>query len=140
MAEKIPFFSFTHQNAGIKKDILQAVEQVFDSEWYVLGESVREFEWEYAAFNQINNCVGVANGLDALQIALKTLAVQPQDEVIVPTNTFIASWLAISSLDAIPVPVEPDLQTYNLDPGRLEAAITARTKAIMPVHLYGQAC
>lgn len=137
---KVPFYSFEFQNALIKKDVLSAVEKVFDSEWYILGESVKSFEQEYAAFNQVRHCVGVGNGLDALQIALKALGIRKGDEVIVPANTFIATWLAVSALGAVPVPVEPDPSTYNLDPERAQAAITARTKAILPVHLYGQAC
>jgi dTDP-4-amino-4,6-dideoxygalactose transaminase len=137
---KVPFFSPEPQHTLIKKDILTAIEKIIDANWYVLGESLRNFEKEYAAFNGVNHCIGVGNGLDALQIALKALGVKKGDEVIVPAHTFIASWLAVTSLGAIPRPVEPDPRTYNLDPIRIEGAITPKTKAIMPVHLYGQAC
>jgi dTDP-4-amino-4,6-dideoxygalactose transaminase len=136
----IPFLSFGPQNQQIRAQVLAAMAQVFDSEWYVLGEAVKRFEAEYAAFNQTTACIGVANGLDALHLALRALGIQAGDEVLVPSNTYIATWLAVSMVGATPVPVEPNLATYNLDPARLEAAITPRTRAIMPVHLYGQAC
>jgi len=136
----IPFLSFTPQNQQIREQVLAAMAQIFDSEWYVLGEAVKRFEVEYAAFNQTAACVGVANGLDALHLALRALGIGAGDEVLVPSNTYIATWLAVSMVGATPVPVEPSLATYNLDPTRLEAAITPRTRAIMPVHLYGQAC
>jgi len=136
----IPFLSFGPQNQQVRAQVLAAMTQVFDSEWYVLGESVKRFEAEYAAFNQTAACVGVANGLDALHLSLRALGIQAGDEVLVPSNTYIATWLAVSLVGATPVPVEPNLGTYNLDPAHLEAAITPRTRAIMPVHLYGQAC
>jgi dTDP-4-amino-4,6-dideoxygalactose transaminase len=114
--------------------------RVYDSYWYVLGEEVQQFEQEYAAFNQVPHAIGVANGLDALMLALRVLGVGPGDEVLVPSNTYIASWLAVTQVGATPVPVEPELATSNLDPALLAAAITPRTRAIMPVHLFGQAC
>ena len=119
---------------------MQAVETVFDSQWYILGQSVKKFEDEYALFNNTKHCIGVANGLDALHIALQTLGVKEGDEVIVPSNTYIATWLAASFVGARPIPVEPNPKTYNIDPAKIEAAITPRTKVIMPVHLYGQGC
>jgi len=137
---QIPFLSFDAQNELVREEILQAMTGVFDSKWYILGDSVKKFEEEYAAFNQVKSCIGVANGLDALQIALKVLGIGPGDEVIVPSNTYIATWLAPSYVGATLVPVEPNAETYNIDPANIEAAITPRTKAIMPVHLYGQAC
>lgn len=137
---QIPFLSFDAQNELVRDEILLAMTGVFDSKWYILGDAVKKFEEEYAAFNQVKNCIGVANGLDALQIALKVLGIGPGDEVIVPSNTYIATWLAPSYVGAILVPVEPNPKTYNIDPANIEAAITPRTKAIMPVHLYGQAC
>ncbi|TGE23241.1 DegT/DnrJ/EryC1/StrS family aminotransferase [Hymenobacter metallicola] len=137
---KVPFLSFTPQNQAVRTQVLDAMSQVFDSQWYVLGEAVKQFEAEYARFSTTTECVGVANGLDALHLALKALDVKEGDEVIVPSNTYIATWLAISFVGATPVPVEPNPATYNLDPALLEAAITPRTRAIMPVHLYGQAC
>ncbi len=136
----IPFFSLDAQHAQIKPLVMQAMEEVFDSQWYILGKSVKKFEEEYATFNHTEHCIGVANGLDALHIALLTLGIKAGDEIIVPSNTYIATWLAVTFVGATPIPVEPDPATYNLDPTKIEAAITSRTKAILPVHLYGQAC
>jgi dTDP-4-amino-4,6-dideoxygalactose transaminase len=136
----IPFVSFEEVNKQIKGEIMTAFEQFFDKAWYILGDKVKQFEQEYAAFNQVDHCVGVSNGLDALHIALKALGVGPGDEVIIPSNTYIATALAVSYVGATPVLVEPDIQTYNIDPAKIEAAITPHTRAIMPVHLYGQAC
>ena len=137
---KIPFLSFHPMHAGIKPEMMAAFEKFYDNSWFVLGESVKAFEEEYASFNQVSHCVGTSNGLDALHIALKALAIGAGDEVIVPSNTFIATVLAVSYVGATPVFVEPDSNTYNIDPKKIEAAITEKTKAIMPVHLYGQSC
>ncbi|MBD2766423.1 DegT/DnrJ/EryC1/StrS family aminotransferase [Hymenobacter sp. BT664] len=137
---QIPFLSFTPQHQPIREEVLAALTRVYDAQWYILGQEVANFEAAYAAFNQTAYCVGVANGLDALHLALKALGVGPGDEVIVPSNTYIATWLAVTQVGATPVPVEPNAATFNLDPARVEAAITPRTRAIMPVHLYGQAC
>ena len=137
---RIPFLSFSPQHDPIRSEVLAAIAAVYDQQWYVLGEQVKAFEAEYSAFNRVAHSVGVANGLDALHLALEALGVRAGDEVIVPSNTYIATWLAISFVGGVPVPVEPNARTYNLDPARLEAAITPRTKGIMPVHLYGQAC
>lgn len=137
---KVPFVSFEEVNKQIKKEILQAFELFFDKAWYVLGDKVKQFEADYATFNQVPYCVGVSNGLDALHIALRTLNIGSGDEVIVPSNTYIATALAVSYVGAKPVFVEPDINTYNINPSKIEAAITPKTKAIMPVHLYGQAC
>ena len=115
-----------------------AFERVLDSGWYILGEEVRHFEEEYAAYCGARECVGVANGLDALVLALRALDIGPGDEVLVPANTYIATWLAVSQVGATPVPVEPLPYTANLDPERLAAALTPRTRAVLPVHLYGQ--
>ncbi|MEO8567954.1 MAG: DegT/DnrJ/EryC1/StrS family aminotransferase [Ginsengibacter sp.] len=136
----VPYLSFESVNSRIKAEILQAFEFFFDKQWYVLGDQVKKFEEEYALFNEVQNCVGVSNGLDALHIALKTLNIGAGDEVIVPSNTYIATVLSISYVGAIPVFVEPAITTYNIDPLKIEPAITSKTKAIMPVHLYGQAC
>jgi dTDP-4-amino-4,6-dideoxygalactose transaminase len=136
----IPFVSFSEVNKAIRPEILDAFEQFFDNAWYVLGENVKQFEKEYAAFNNTNHCVGVSNGLDALYLALRSLGITQGDEVIVPSNTYIATALAVSYVGATPVFVEPDIKTYNIDPEKIESAITSKTKAIMPVHLYGQAC
>jgi dTDP-4-amino-4,6-dideoxygalactose transaminase len=136
----VPFLSFAPQHGPIRENVLAAIADVYDKQWYVLGDQVKAFESAYADFNQVQHCIGVANGLDALHLALEALNVGPGDEVLVPSNTYIATWLAISFVGATPVPVEPNPATYNIDPTQLEAAITPRTKGIMPVHLYGQAC
>lgn len=136
----IPFLSFSTVNAQVKPQILNAFEGFFDDAWYVLGQRVRDFETAYAQYNHTAHCVGLSNGLDALHIALKTLGIGPGDEVIVPSNTYIATVLAISYVGARPVFSEPDINTYNLDPVGVKSVITERTRAIMPVHLYGQAC
>lgn len=136
----IPFLSLASQNNLVEDEIRAAFERVFQNKWYILGKEVTDFEKAYAAFNQVQHCIGVANGLDALQIALRVLEVGEGDEVIVPSNTFIATWLAISQVKATIVPVEPCRDTYNLNPQLIEAAISPKTKAIIPVHLYGQAC
>ncbi|RYG42271.1 MAG: aminotransferase class I/II-fold pyridoxal phosphate-dependent enzyme, partial [Chitinophagaceae bacterium] len=137
---KVPFVSFEEVNKKIKPEITAAFEDFFDKAWYILGDKVSAFEEQYAAYNRVAKCVGVSNGLDALHIALRTVGIGNGDEVIVPSNTYIASALAVSYIGAVPVFVEPDIHTYNIDPEKIEAAITSRTKAIMPVHLYGQAC
>src|SRR5512136_795447 len=109
-----------------------------ESGWYILGEEVEAFEREFAACCGVKHCIGVGNGLEALHLILRAYGIGPGHEVIVPANTYIATWLAVSYAGAVPVPVEPDLRTCNLDPARIESAITARTRAILPVHLYGQ--
>ncbi|MFG3756720.1 DegT/DnrJ/EryC1/StrS family aminotransferase, partial [Klebsiella pneumoniae] len=107
------------------------------SGWYILGNEVQAFEREFAEYCGVKHCIGVGNGLEALQITLRAMNVGPGDEVIVPSNTFIATWLAVTGVGATIVPVEPDPQSHNLDPAALEQAITPRTKVIIPVHLYG---
>ena len=136
----IPYLSFNKTNADIKHELLPTFEKFIDSGWYILGNSVKEFEKQYAAFSGTDYCIGVANGLDALILALKALNIGAGDEVIVPSNTYVASWLAVSYTGATPVPVECNINTYNIDPALIEAKITTSTKAIMPVHLYGQCC
>lgn len=137
---KIPFLSFEPINKIIRTEIMSSFEAFFDSSWYVLGEKVKVFEDEYASFNNVSHAIGISNGLDALHIALKSLNISEGDEVIVPSNTFIATALAVSYVGATPKFVEPNIRTYNIDPINIENAITNKTKAIMPVHLYGQAC
>lgn len=127
-------------NEEIKAELLPSFENFIDKGWYILGDQVKQFEHDYANYCTTKYAVGVANGLDALIIALKTLNIGVGDEVIVPSNTYIASWLAVSYVGATPVPVEPRFETYNINPDLIEAAITPKTKAIMPVHLYGQCC
>lgn len=138
--DKIPFVSFEAIHQPLKAEILASVEKLIDNAWFVLGDEVRNFENSYAEFNQVKHCIGVGNGLDALHIALKCLEIGAGDEVIVPSNTYIASALAVSFTGARPVFVEPNARSYNINPDRIEDAITTKTKAIMPVHLYGQAC
>lgn len=137
---KIPFLSFAAINRQIKPEITRAFETVFDEGWYVMGRHVTAFEQAYAAYNEVGYALGTSNGLDALHIALRTLGIGAGDEVLVPAHTFIASALAVSYTGAKPVFAEVDAQTYTLDVAAAAAAVTSRTKAIMPVHLYGQAC
>lgn len=137
---RIPFLSFEYMNRQIKPEVMKAFEQFFDKSWFVLGDSVKTFEKNYAAFNQTAFAIGVSNGLDALHIALKALDIKEGDEVIVPSNTYIATLLAVSYTGATPVLAEPDTDTCNINPSCIEAAITSRTKAVIPVHLYGQSC
>lgn len=134
----VPFLDLRATQQELSDELEKSFDRVMNSGWYILGPEVDAFETEFADYCEANYCVGVANGLDALHLALLALDVKPGDEVIVPSNTYIATWLAVSQCGAIPVPVEPDPQTYNIDPAKIEAAITQRTKVILPVHLYGQ--
>lgn len=136
----IPFLSFEVMNKTIRKEVLSTVEKVFDSSQYILGEEVINFEKVYAQYSTTKYCIGVSNGLDAIFLALKALNIGAGDEVIVPSHTYIATLFAVTHSGATPVLVEPDYKTYNIDPSKIEAAITSKTKAIIPVHLYGQAC
>ena len=124
----------------IRDLMLDKFQEFYDGNWYVLGKNVREFEREYARFCGVDHCVGVASGLDALVLCLKALDIGKGDEVVVPSHTFFATWLAVSIVGATPIPVEPRINTYNLNPELLANAITKQTKAILPVHLYGQPC
>jgi dTDP-4-amino-4,6-dideoxygalactose transaminase len=135
---KVPFLDLHAAYLELKPEIDAAIARVLNSGWYILGPEVEAFEAEYAAYCQAKHAIGVANGLDALHLALLAMGVGPGDEVIVPSNTYIATWLSVSQCGATPVPVEPVEATYNIDPARIEAAITLRTKVILPVHLYGQ--
>ena len=136
----VPFLDIKAAYTELQPEIDAAIKRVLDSGWYILSEEVDHFEQDFALFCEAKQCVGVANGLDALHLALLALGVGAGDEVIVPSNTYIATWLAVSQCGATPIPVEPDAATYNIDPARIEAAITPRTKVILPVHLYGQPC
>jgi len=135
---KIPFLDIHAGYLELKGEFDAAYHRVMDSGWVLLGEETGAFEAEFAAYCQAKHCVAVGNGLDALQLVLRAWEIGPGDEVIVPAHTFIATWLAVSNVGARPVPVEPDEATCNIDAERIEAAITPRTKAIIPVHLYGQ--
>jgi dTDP-4-amino-4,6-dideoxygalactose transaminase len=135
---KVPFLDLKAAHAELKADLDAASSRVIESGWFILGDEVRGFESEFAAYCGVKHGIGVGNGLDGLHLALRAMGIGAGDEVIVPANTYIASWLAVSQSGAIPIPVEPKEGTYNLDPAQIETAITSRTRAIMPVHLYGQ--
>jgi dTDP-4-amino-4,6-dideoxygalactose transaminase len=135
---RVPFLDVGATYVELKDELDAAVSRVLSSGWYLLGAEIAAFEEEFAAHVGVKHCIGVGNGLDALHLALRAMNVGSGDEVIVPSNTYIATWLAVNYAGATPVPVEPDLRTYNLDPALIEAAITPRTRAILPVHLYGQ--
>jgi dTDP-4-amino-4,6-dideoxygalactose transaminase len=135
----IPFLDLKSINLRQRADFHKALDSVLDSGWLILGKETEAFEAEFAAYCETKHCIGVANGLDALHLVLRAWDIGPGDEVIVPSNTYIATWLAVSQVGAMPVPVEPDEATYNINPAKIEAAITPKTKAIIVVHLYGQA-
>jgi len=134
----IPFLDLRSPHIELRAQLQEAFERVLDSGWYIQGNELKQFEDEFAQYCEAKHCIGVGNGLDALHLILRAYGIGEGDEVIVPSNTYIATWLAVSYAGAMPIPVEPDERTYNIDPSRIEAAITSRTKAIMPVHLYGQ--
>lgn len=137
---RIPFVSFLPMERELDKELREAFERVYTRSWYIEGVEDAVFEKEFAQYCGTKYCVGTGNGLDALMLALKALGVGAGDEVIVPSNTFIATALAVTYVGAKLVFVEPDIRTFNIDPTRIESAITNKTKVIMPVHLYGQAC
>ena len=134
------FFDLRSVTNASKSELTAAFNRVLESGWYVLGNEVDKFESEFANYCEVRNCIGVGNCLDALQFILQGFGIGVGDEVIVPSNTYIATWLAVSNVGAIPVPVEPRIETYNIDPSRIQDSITSRTKAIIVVHLYGQPC
>ena len=138
----IKFLDLKKINVQYEQELKEAANRVIDSGWYLMGKELESFENDYSVFCGVKHCLGVANGLDALRLIFKAYIeigiMQKGDEVIVPANTYIASVLAISDNGLIPVFVEPNLETYNLDSNKIEAAITNKTKAIMTVHLYGQ--
>ncbi|MCU6434598.1 DegT/DnrJ/EryC1/StrS family aminotransferase [Undibacterium sp. Jales W-56] len=134
----IPFLDLKTPHSDLRTELTQAFHHVLDSGWFIQGKQLSDFEQEYAAYCESKHCIGVGNGLDALHLILRAYDIGAGDEVIVPSNTYIATWLAVSYAGARPVPVEPDIATYNISAELIEAAITSRTKAIMMVHLYGQ--
>ena len=140
----IPFLDLKGLNAQYRDELIEACTRVIDSGWYIQGNECKEFEAEFAEYCGTKYAIGVANGLDALILILRAYKelgfMKDGDEVIVPSNTYIASILAISQNNLVPVLVEPDINTYLLDPSRIEEKITSKTKAILPVHLYGQTC
>lgn len=137
---KVPFVTFLPMEKELNDQLRDAFDRVLNRSWYIGGVEDENFEKAFAEYCGSSYCVGVGNGLDALMLALKALGIGEGDEVIVPSNTYIATALAVTYVGAKPVFVEPKIETFNIDPARIEAAITEKTKAIMPVHLYGQAC
>lgn len=135
---KVGFLDLRAAYEALQPALEDAMLRALRSGYYIGGPEVAAFETSYAHYCGVDHCIGVANGLDALKLAFAALDIGPGDEVIVPSNTFIATWLAVSDCGAKCVPVEPDPRTYNIDPSRIAAAITSRTRAIVPVHLYGQ--
>ncbi len=137
---RIPFVTFLPMEKELNKAIRDAFDRVFARSWYIEGIEDEGFEKSFARYCGAECCIGVGNGLDALMLALKSLDIGERDEVIVPSNTYIATALAVTYVGATPVFVEPNIRTFNIDPELIEASITEKTKAIIPVHLYGQAC
>ncbi len=137
---KVPFVSFLPMEKELSDGLRNAFDRVFTRSWYIEGVEDEAFEKSFAEFCGAKYCVGVGNGLDALMLILKALGIGEGDEVIVPSNTYIATALAVTYVGARPVFVEPKIETFNIDPDKIEAAVTNKTKVIMPVHLYGQAC
>lgn len=137
---KIPFVSFLPMERELDQELRTAFSRVFESSWYIEGKEDEAFEKAFAKYCETEYCVGCGNGLDALMLSLRTLGVGAGDEVIVPSNTYIATALAVTYVGATPIFVEPDIRTFNIDPAKIEEKISEKTKAIMPVHLYGQPC
>lgn len=136
---KIPFVSLEHMHCEIEEQIHEAVSNVIRKNWFIRGEYCEQFEQEFAKYCGVKYCVGCGNGLDALYLILRAYDITYGDEVIIPSNTFIATALAVTYTGATPIFVEPDIATYTIDPQRIQEKITAKTKAIIAVHLYGQA-
>ena len=134
----IPFLDLKAAYLELKDELDAAYHRVMESGWYILGEELEAFEEEFATYCGVSHCIGVGNGLEALHLILRAMNIGQGDEVIVPGNTYIATWLAVTYAGATTVPVEPDERTYNIDPTLIEKAITTSTRAILPVHLYGQ--
>lgn len=136
----VPFVSFLPMERELETDLRGAFNRVYKRSWYINGVEDKAFEDAFAKYCGIKYCVGVGNGLDALSLALIALGIKEGDEVLVPSNTYIATALAVTYVGAVPVFVEPDIRTFNINPINIEEKITEKTKAIMPVHLYGQSC
>lgn len=137
---KVPFVSFLPMERELDTELREAFDRVYTRSWYIAGVEAKSFEKEFAHFCNTNYCAGIGNGLDALMLALKVLEIKDGDEVIIPSNTFIATALAVTYVGAKPIFVEPNIRTFNIEPSKIEEKITKKTKAIMPVHLYGQSC
>lgn len=136
--KSVPFLDLGRLHQSIREPLDEAYRRVVDSGWFIMGPELDAFEAEFAHYSEVRHCIGVGNGLEALHLLLRAYGIGPGDEVIVPSNTFIATWLAVTECGATPVPVEPSIDTHNIDPALIAHAITSRTRAIMPVHLYGQ--
>lgn len=136
---QIPFSKFDNMHLPIKEEMIEKFSQMYDKGWFIQGNEYKEFEKEFARYFDVKHCIGVGNGLDAIYLTLLALGISKGDEVIIPSNTFIATALAVSYAGATPVIVDPDAVTYNMCGKGLEDALTSKTKAIIPVHLYGQA-
>jgi dTDP-4-amino-4,6-dideoxygalactose transaminase len=134
----VPYLELSAATHELRPELDEAVARVLESGIYIQGSEVEAFETEFAAYCGARHCIGVGNGFDALMLTMRAMGIGPGDEVIVPSNTYIATWLAVTATGATVAPVEPQLATYNLDPERVEEAITPNTKAILAVHLYGQ--
>ena len=135
---KVPFLDLKRLHEPLRDSLDAAYRRVVDSGWFIMGPELEAFEAEFAAYSEVKHCLGVGNGLEALRLLLLAYEIGPGDEVIVPSSTFVATWLAVTQTGATVVPVEPDIASYNIAPERIAAAVTSRTRAIMPVHLYGQ--
>ena len=135
---KVPFLDLQAAYHELQEELDAACRRVMSSGWYILGQEVEAFESEFAAYCGVRHCIGVSNGLDALELILRGYGIGAGDEVIVPANTFIATWLAVSRAGAVPVPVEPNESTHTIEADHVEKALSPRTRAVMPVHLYGQ--
>lgn len=134
----VPFLDLGRLHQSIREPLDAAYHRVVDSGWFIMGPELEAFESEFAQYCEAKHCIGVGNGLEALHLLLRAYGIGPGDEVIVPSNTFIATWLAVTECGATPVPVDPNIDTHNIDPALIGNAITSRTRAIIPVHLYGQ--
>jgi len=134
----VPFLDLQSINEHFRASLQTAFDRVLDSGWVMLGRELEQFEREFADYCGVKHCIGVGNGLDAMRLVLTAWGIGPGDEVIVPSNTYIATFLAVTAVGALPVPVEPNEETFNIDPALVERAVTDRTRVILPVHLYGQ--
>ncbi len=136
--KSVPFLDLGRLNHSIRELFDEPCRRVVDSGWFIMGSELEAFEAEFAQYCEVKHCIGVGNGLEALHLLLRAYGIGQGDEVIVPSSTFVATWLAVTECGATPVPVEPDINTHNIDPELIANAITSRTRAIMPTHMYGQ--
>jgi len=135
---QIPFLNLKNIHSELRQDLQAAFDRVMDSGRFIMGPELESFEDEFAQFCQVKHCIGVGNGLEAIHLLLRAYGIGPGDEVVVPANTFVATWLAVTESGATPIPVDPNPKTYNIEASLISEVITHRTRAIIPVHLYGQ--